>query len=212
MVSLLADLALVEANVRTMNYSQPVAEAIAIKKDRIIRVGTNEEVGLFLGKRTRIVKLHGKTVFPGFIDAHVHVVDFGRFLMWLDLRGAESVAEIQRRLSEHVKKTPAGQWILGRGWNQNCFKEKRFPHLSEIDTASPNNPVVLYHECDMICAVNSRGLELAHITESTVAPPGGVIDKDPETGKPLGILRDTATDLVWKAVPEPSQDELLKAT
>ncbi len=212
MVALLADLALVEANVRTMNYSQPLAEAIAIKKDRIIKVGTNAEVGQFIGKRTRIVKLQGKTVFPGFIDAHVHVVDFGRFLMWLDLRGAESVAEMQRRLSERVKKTPVGQWILGRGWNQKCFKEKRFPHLSEIDTASPSNPVVLYHERDMICAVNSRGLELAGITESTVAPAGGVIDKDPETGKPLGILRDTATDLAWKAVPEPRQDELLKAT
>jgi len=212
LVALLADLALVEANVRTMNYSQPVAEAIAIKKDRIIKVGTNAEVGQFIGKRTRIVKLQGKTVFPGFIDAHVHVVDFGRFLMWLDLRGAQSVAEMQHRLSERVKKTRAGQWVLGRGWNQKCFKEKRFPHLSEIDAASPSNPVVLYHECDMICAVNSRGLELAGITESTVAPAGGIIDKDPETGKPLGILRDTATDLAWKAVPEPSQDELLKAT
>ena len=209
---LLADLALVDAKVQTMIPSQPVVEAIAIKKDRIIKVGSNEKVGQFIGRRTRIVKLQGKTVFPGFIDAHVHVVDFGRFLMWLDLRGVESIAELQHRLSERVKKTRAGQWILGRGWNQTCFKEKRLPYLSEVDAASPSNPVILYHECDMICAVNSRGLELAGITASTVAPATGAIDKDPETGKPLGILRDTATDLAWKAVPEPSQDELLKAT
>jgi len=209
---LLADLALVEANIRTMNSSQPVAEALAIKEGRIIKVGTNAEVSQFVGKRTRLIKLHGKTVVPGFIDSHVHVVDFGRFLMWLDLRGVESVVELQRRLREHAKKAPAGQWILGRGWNQTCFKEKRFPHLSEIDAASPSNPVILYHECDMICAVNSKGLELSGITASTVASAGGTIDKDPETRKPLGILRDTATDLAWKAVPEPSQDELLKVT
>jgi len=195
-----------------MNSSQPVAEALAIKEGRIIKVGTNAEVSQFVGKRTRLIKLHGKTVVPGFIDSHVHVVDFGRFLMWLDLRGVESVVELQRRLREHAKKAPAGQWILGRGWNQTCFKEKRFPHLSEIDAASPSNPVILYHECDMICAVNSKGLELSGITASTVASAGGTIDKDPETRKPLGILRDTATDLAWKAVPEPSQDELLKVT
>jgi predicted amidohydrolase YtcJ len=212
MAALLADLALVNAKVRTMNPSQPIAEAVAIKKNMIVKVGTNEEINQWIGKSTRVISLNGKTVVPGFIDTHIHVADFGRSLMWLDLSTVESIKELQSRLKERTLKTPREKWIVGRGWNQARFREKRLPTLSDLDSASPHNPVVLYHESAMMCVVNSRALESAAVTRLTTAPSGGAIDKDGKTGELTGILQDSATDLVWKMVPEPSEDELLDAT
>jgi len=201
-----ADLALINCNVRTMNPSQPIAEAIAIKKDRIIKVGSNDEVKQFVGKITRAVGLQGKTVVPGFIDTHIHVADFGRFLLWLDLRGTESIADLQLRLKERAEKTAVGKWILGRGWNQTLFKEKRLPTLSDLDSASPKNPVILYHESEKICVLNSKAAELADITSFAASP---LVDKDKKTGEPTGILRDNATDLAWQKVPEPTEEEIM---
>jgi predicted amidohydrolase YtcJ len=206
-----ADLALVKATVRTLNPSQPAAEAVAIRKDRITKVGTNEEINPYIGKNTRVISLKGKTVVPGFIDTHIHVADFGRFLMWLDLRDVKSIIELQGSLRERAQKTSGGKWILGRGWDQSRFEEKRLPTASDLDSASPDNPVIFYHESAMMCVVNSKALELARITRLTPPPSGGAIDKDAKTGELTGILRDSATDLVWKMVPEPSEDELLAA-
>jgi predicted amidohydrolase YtcJ len=210
--TLLADLALINAKVRTMNTAQPVAEAIAVRKDRIVKVGTNEEINPWIGKNTRVISLNGKTVVPGFIDTHIHVADFGRFLMWLDLKDLKSIKELQSFLKERVQKTSSGKWIVGRGWNQSRFEEKRLPTLSDLDSASPDNPVILYHESAMMCVVNSKALELARITRLSPAPPDGAIDRDPKTGELTGIFRESATDLLWKIVPESSEDERLDAT
>jgi predicted amidohydrolase YtcJ len=206
-----ADLALVKAKVRTLNPSQPTAEAVAIRKDRIVKVGTNEEINPYIGKNTRVISLKGKTVVPGFIDTHIHVADFERFLMWLDLRDVKSILGLQDSLRERAQKTSGGKWILGRGWNQSRFEEKRLPTASDLDSASPDNPVIFYHECAMMCVVNSKALELARITRLTPPPSGGAIDKDVKTGELTGILRGSATNLVWKVVPETSEDELLQA-
>jgi len=207
-----ADLELINANVRTMNPSQPVAEAIAIRKNKIAKVGTNQEINQLTGKNTKIVSLEGYTVVPGLIDTHIHVADFGRCLLWLDLTNIESIKELQNSLREKAKKTPSGKWIIGRGWNQNHFKEKRLPNHSDLDEAARDNPVILYHETAMICAVNSKALALAGVTGQTAVPSGGTIDKDTHTGEPTGILRDSATNLVWQVVPEPNENELLNAT
>ena len=207
-----ADLALINANVNTMNPNQPFAEAVAITKNKIIKVGTNEEIKHLMGKATKVLSLDGKTVVPGLIDTHIHVADFGKCLLWLDLTGAGSIKELQNLLKEKTKKTPIGRWIIGRGWNPNRFKEKRLPSSGDLKEAAPDNPVILYHESAMICAVNSKALEMANVTEQTTVPRGGAIDKNPQTGKLTGILRDTATSLIWKVVPEPSEEELLDAT
>ncbi len=201
----MADLALINAKVRTMNPSQPIAEAVAIRNDRIIKVGSNDDVKQFVGNITRVVDLNGKTVIPGFIDAHIHVADFGRFLMWLDLRGTESIADLQRRLKERTETIPAGKWIVGRGWNQNLFREKRLPTLSDMDSASPKNPVILYHETEKMCVVNSKALESS---ETSALACSSQVDKDPTTGEPTGILREGATDLIWKKVSEPTEEEI----
>ena len=206
-----ADLALINANVRTMNPRQPVAQAVAIRKNKIAKVGTNQEINLLIGKDTKTISLDGKTVVPGLIDTHIHVADFGRCLLWLDLTTAESIKELQSLLREKAKQMPAGKWIIGRGWNQARFKEKRLPTSLDLDEAAPDNPVILYHGEAMICAVNSRALALAGVTRNTAVPIGGAVDKNPQTGELNGVLRDSATNLIWQVVPDPTENELLDA-
>ena len=206
-----ADLAIINANVRTMNPNQHFAQAVAIKRNRIILVGTNQEINNVVGEKTKVINLDGKTVIPGLIDTHIHVADFGRCLLWLDLTSADSIENLKRLVSEKAKQTPAGKWIIGRGWNENRFKEKRLPNLSDLNKASPDNPVILYREAAMICATNGKALTLAGVTTQTAAPPSGAIDKNPQTGELTGILRDTATSLIWQVVPEPTVDELVDA-
>ncbi|HER54483.1 MAG TPA: amidohydrolase, partial [Candidatus Bathyarchaeota archaeon] len=207
-----ADLAFVNGNVITMNFSQPSAEAVAIKNDRIIKVGSADEVGQFIGKQTKVVDLKGRTVVPGLIDSHIHVGDFGRFLTWVDLKDVNSLQEMKNKIKERTQKIPKDRWIIGSGWDQNSFVEKRYPTFRDIDEASPNNPVVLYHQCGRVCVVNSKALELAKVTTKTKPPSGGVIEKDPKTGELTGILRENATDLVWTKIPEPNEQEVIEGS
>jgi predicted amidohydrolase YtcJ len=203
-----ADLALTGGKVLTMNKSQPFAEAVAIKDDRIVKVGTNEEIKPWIGKSTKVIGLEGKAVVPGFIDTHIHVADFGRLLMWIDLSDAGSIKEMQESLSRQAENAPKGKWLLGRGWDQTRLAEKRLPTRFDLDAAAPNNPVLFYHQSGQVCVVNSKALELAGVTRLTPNPPGGAIDRDAETGEPTGVLRDNATNIVWNRVPEPSEEEL----
>ena len=194
-----------------MSPSQPSAEAVAIKKDRIVKVGTNKEINSLIGKDTKVINLEGKTVVPGLVDSHIHVADFGKVLTWIDLKDVTSIEEMQRLLRERAQKVSNGRWVIGNGWNQTRFAEKRYPNREDLDAASPENPVTFYHKCERVCVVNSRALELAGVTKETVAPSGGTIEKNSETGELTGVLRETATDLVWKAIPEPSEEEVLEA-
>ena len=206
-----ADLVLMDGNVLTMNSSQPSAEAVAVTKDRIVKVGTNEEINSWIGKATKIINLQGRTVVPGLIDSHIHVADFGKFLTWIDLKDVNSIEEMQRRIRERAQKIPEGRWIIGSGWDQTRFVEKRYPNFRDLNESSPDNPVILYHQCGRVCVVNSKALELADVTKETRSPSGGKIEKDAETGEPTGILRENATDLVWKTIPEPSEEEIMEA-
>ncbi|MGB9842407.1 MAG: amidohydrolase [Candidatus Bathyarchaeales archaeon] len=200
-----------DGNILTMTTAKPHAEAVAIKDGRILRVGTNEEISQLVGQNTQVIHLRGKTVVPGFIDAHIHVADFGRLLSWVELDAVKSVEELQLILKKRVEHTPKGRWIIGRGWDQTCFSEQRFPTRFDLDMVSPDNPVIFYHKLGRLCVVNSKALELAGVTSETSAPLGGIIDKDEETGELTGILRENATGLVWKVIPEPSEEELAEA-
>ncbi len=207
-----ADLALIGGNILTMNSSQPIAEAVAVKGDRIIKVGTNDEIRQLVGKITRVVQLDGKTVVPGFIDTHIHVVDYGRLLNWLDLSDVRSIMELQKRLIARMAKSPKGKWVMGRGLDLSHFAEKRPLKCSDLDSVSPDNPVVIYYQSGQACIVNSKALDLANVTRMTTVPQNGAIDKDAETGEPTGILRDKATNLIWSVIPEPSKEELIEAS
>ena len=206
-----ADLVLINGNVITMNSAQPRAQVVAVKNGLIVAVGTQNEVKQWIGKDTKTVNLRGKTVVPGLIDTHVHMTGFGFSLAQIDLRGASSIREVQRKLQQRVQETPKGKWVLGRGWDQDRFREKRYPTRWDLDEVSPNNPVALTRVCGHIGVANSRALEIAGITRKTTAPPSGLIDKDSKTGEPTGILRESAYDLVLNTVPKPSEDELVKA-
>jgi len=203
-----ADLVLRNANVLTMNPLEPYAEAITIKDEKIVAVGTDNQTKPWVGKQTKVMNLDGKMVVPGFIDAHVHMRGFGRSLTWINLRGVDSIGEMQQLLRERTQKTPEGKWILGRGWDQERFREKRYPTRWDLDDVTLNNPVIFTRFCGHVCVANGKALELAGITRDTVAPSGGQIDMDHETGEPTGILRENAMDLVWNIVPEPSEGEL----
>jgi len=206
-----ADVVLIHGNIITMNPSQHRAQAVAIKDSVIVEVGTNIKVEQWIGKDTKIIDLRGKTVIPGFIDTHAHMAGFGRSLTWINLRGVKSIKEMQRQLRERVRETQKGKWILGRGWDQDRFKERRYPTRWDLDMASPLNPVVFNRVCGHVCVANSKALELANVTKETVPPPSGQIDRDSKTGEPTGILREAACDLVWSILPETSVGELTRA-
>lgn len=206
-----ADLALTGGNILTMNPSQPCAEAVAVRGGRIVKVGTNEEISQLVGEDTGVIRLNGKTVVPGFIDTHIHVADFGWLLTWMKLDDVNSIKEMQSNLRKRVQETPKGKWIIGRGWDQTRFAEKRLPSRFDLDVASPDNPVIFYHRSGQMCVVNSKALELAGVTRQTSPPPAGMIDKNAETGELTGILQGNATNLVWKVIPEPIEEELVAA-
>ncbi len=206
-----ATLAIVNANVKTMNMTQPAAEAVAVKDNKILKVGSNQQIQELIGENTQVLDLEGRTVLPGLIDTHIHVADFGRCLMWLDLSSAKSIAEMQQLIKDKVKHIFAGKWIIGQGWNETRFKEQRMPTFADLDEAAPDNPVILYREAAMICVVNTRAMQVAGVTEQTAVPEGGAIDKN-SRGQFNGVFRDNATSLVWQSVPEPTDVELLEAT
>jgi predicted amidohydrolase YtcJ len=206
-----ADLALTNGNIITINPSRPQAQAVAIENNKIIKVGKNAEIESLIKKSTKVIDLNGKTVVPGLIDTHIHMASFGKTLAEINLRGVQSIKEMQDKLKKRVEKTEEEEWILGRGWDQDRLKEKRYPTRWDLDKVSPNNPVVLTRVCGHLCVVNSRTLGKASITAETTSPSGGKIDKDSETGEPTGILRENAMDLVHRIIPEPNEHQLMKA-
>ncbi len=194
-----------------MNPKQPHAEAVAVVNNRIVKVGSKTEIKALVGDQTQVLDLEGRTVLPGLIDTHIHVADFGRCLMWLDLSGTKSIEEMQALIQDKAKHLIKGKWVIGQGWNETRFAEQRMPTVADLDAAAPDNPVILYREAAMTCAVNTKALQTAGVTEQTKVPEGGLVDKTSD-GKLTGIFRDNATSLVWNSVPEPSEVELLEAT
>lgn len=203
-----ADLVLIKGDILTMNPDQPNAEAVAVKGKKIMRVGTNQEISDLIGEKTQIITLNGKTVLPGFIDTHIHVVDYGRLLSWLNLENAESIKEIQSQLSQRIKQSTKGAWILGKNLAPEKLNENRSITRTDLDFVSPQNPIVLYYRSGQKCVVNSKAIEEAKI--STQENPG--IERDAKTGAPTGIFQDDATNLVWDIIPEPPLEELYAST
>jgi predicted amidohydrolase YtcJ len=205
-----ATLAVLNANVITLNTKQPKAEAIAIHDGKIIAVGFNKEVREYISNKTRVIDAKNRTIVPGFVDCHVHMTGFGQFLQTLDLRNVDSIKEILRKLQEYAQKNPEKSWILGGRWDQEKLAEKRYPTRWDLDAAVANKPVFLIRVCGHIGVVNSMALQLADITRETTVD-GGRMDLDETTGEPIGILRENALELVWKAIPKPSLKELEEA-
>lgn len=204
-----ADLVLINGNIITMNPKQAKAQAVAIKDGKLAAVGSDKQILPYAGKGTRRIDLKGKTLVPGFIDAHVHGASVGRSLSQVNVRGVKSIKEMQRKVKLWARKTSKGGWIIGHGWDQDHLKERRYPSRWDLDQAAPNNPVFLIRVCGHAGVANTKALELAGITRRTKAPEGGCIDRDSEIKEPNGILRENALDLVFKVLPEASEEILM---
>jgi hypothetical protein len=206
-----ATLALLNGNIITMNQRQPKAQAVAVQKNKIIEVGANTEIQAFVQKNTKIIDLKGKTVIPGLTDTHIHIDEFGRSLLNIDLRNVKSIKEIQQRIQQRARKVSKGIWMQGRGWDQEKLKEKRCPTRYDLDQAAPDHPTLITRVCGHLAVANTKALENAEIAKRTRSPKGGKIEKDSETGEPTGVLRENAIDLIWRAIPEYDEKDLKKA-
>ena len=205
-----ADLVLINGDFVTMNSSAPFAQAVAVKKNKIVAVGTTSKIRRWIGKKTKTVDLSGRAVVPGFIDSHAHIIWLGFHSSELELRGASSIADIQQQLRQKVKSTEKGKWIFGRGWDQDLLKEKRYPTRWDLDEAAPDNPVFIVRVCGHIGVANSKALEVAGIDEKTAKSLCDYVGRDPETGELDGLFKEKAVDLI-RGVPKPTLSELQKA-
>jgi len=205
-----ADLILKNANVVTMDARQPTAELVAITGDKIRLVASNAELESVAGAKTGIIDCQGKTVVPGFNDAHCHIVSFIRKLFSIDLSpsSVSSIADIKTAIRHRIRNTPPGKWLFGTDYNEFYLAEKRYPTRWDIDEVAPHHPVVLSHRSLHACVLNSLALSLAGITRETPDPPGGLIDRDPNTGEPNGILFEMLGYIREKVIPPLSEEEL----
>jgi predicted amidohydrolase YtcJ len=199
-----ADLIFENARVLTCEPGQSSAEAVAVHGDRICYVGTNQATDELKRKDTRVIDCQGKTLIPGFIDAHCHFFSFVRQLFSLDLSPAavHSIQDIQVAIQHKAHFMPAGTWISGSAYNEFYLDEKRHPTRRDLDEAAPAHPVIIVHRSLHACVLNSLALKLVGINNETEEPPGGRIERDLETGEPNGVLFEML-DYVKSRIPSP---------
>ncbi len=202
-----ADWILQNARIYTQDPEQPIVEAIAVVGERVGAVGRAEEVRAWQSPRTRILDLGGATVLPGLIDAHLHLEGYARRRMGVDV-DTPTLEEALARVARRVAHTPPGAWIVGRGWLQERWG--RFPVAADLDAVAPGHPVALWARSGHALWVNREAMRRAGITAETPDPPGGRIARDAQ-GEPIGLFFERAMDLIARAIPEPSVEELAEA-
>lgn len=196
-----ADIVFKNGNVYTANDKAPQAEAIAVKADRIVFVGTNAAAQKYVGPNTRVIDLHGNTVLPGFTDSHQHLSGVGQREMTLNLEGTTSLEDLLAKVKARVDQAKPGEWVTGRGWIETHWQPPAFPTRWDLDKVSPNNPVILGRADGHGAVANSAALKLAGVDKNTPNPFGGEISKDKQNGEPNGMLLDAAQGLVRRKVP-----------
>jgi predicted amidohydrolase YtcJ len=206
-----ADLVFKNGNVYTANERQSQAEAIAVKGDRIVFVGSNREAQKYVGKTTRVIDLNGKTLLPGLTDAHHHLFGVGFREITLNLEGITSLEDFLAKVKARVDQTQPGAWVTGRGWIETFWKPPVFPTRWDLDKVAPNNPVFLDRADGHGAVANSAALKIAGVEKNTPSPFGGEISKDKQTGEPNGMLLDAAQDLVQSHIPGSTTEETERA-
>jgi predicted amidohydrolase YtcJ len=186
------------------------AQALAVKHDRIVAIGTNDEIKNLKKDKTVLVNLGGKFVMPGFNDAHLHLSGGGFEKLNVDLAGTKSLAEMKQRIADRAKTTPKGIWVLGRGWDHTTWTEQSLPTRQDIDSVTSGHAAFFGRVDGHIAVANSAALKAAGIDRNTKDPFGGKIDRD-ASGEPTGILRDSAMELVLKVVPPPTPAQVRRA-
>ncbi len=203
------DLLLWNGRIRTQDPGRPEATAIAVRGDRIVAVGADAEVRPLACAATQHIDLKGAFVLPGLVDAHVHLRSLGEQLTSLDLRGIESADEIVSRAARASASRPAGEWLIGIGWDQNLWPQESYPEHRALSAAIPDRPVWLQRIDWYAGWANRKALEAAGITRDTPDPQGGRILKD-AAGEPTGVFLGEAMNLVARAQP-PLTRERIKA-
>ena len=205
-----ADLVLTNGRIYTVDNARPIVSALAVRGGRVIFVGSDAEARVLAAPSTRVIDLHGATVVPGIVDAHAHLLGLGNMLARVNLAGSKSYQEGIGRVTAWAKSVKPGEWILGRGWDQNRWVDKGFPTHEALSRAFPNNPVVLTRIDGHALLANAKAMELARITPATAEPSGGRIVKL-ASGAPSGVFIDNAQSLISGAIPAPTRAETRKA-
>ncbi|MBA2338895.1 MAG: amidohydrolase [Pyrinomonadaceae bacterium] len=200
-------LLLINGKIFTADAQGTIAQAIAIDDNRIVAVGSNEEIRKTY-RAARTIDLAGKLVTPGFNDAHIHFASGGLSLLRVDLNGARSLDEALQRIAARARELPAGSWVLGRGWDHTLWGNQ-FPTRADLDRVVPDKPVFLQRVDGHVSWANTLALQKAGVTRATQAPEGGEIARD-ANGEATGILKETAAGLVGRVVPAPSRLEQMQ--
>jgi predicted amidohydrolase YtcJ len=216
-----ADQIYINGFVYTVDESNPKSEAVAVKDGLILAVGTTEEIQAFAGKETEVIDLQGKTLTPGFIESHAHLMGIGYNKLDIDLMYVQTYEELIEKVAEAAAKAEPGEWITGRGWHQDKWLKmpentvKGFQTHEQLSAVTPNNPVYLAHASGHASFVNQKAMEMAGITPLGSENPrqeveGGEVLRD-ELGNPTGVLVETASGLVRKLIPEDTPERREKA-
>ena len=210
-----ADTVILNARIYTVNVRQPWAEALAIRGDKLLAVGSAHDIAAYRGASTKVIDAQGKLVLPGFTDCHIHFMEGALGLTQVDLNGAESVPEIQKRVKEYAASHLAGSdpdkaWIGGMGWLYSTFGAAALPDKKILDDVVPDRPIFLQAYDGHSSWANSKALALAGIARQTPDPPHGKIVRD-EKGEATGALKESAGDLVTKVMPKPTHEVRLAA-
>jgi predicted amidohydrolase YtcJ len=204
-----ADLIVTGATIHSVDEKQPSPQAFAVRNGRFSYVGTAAGAMAQRGPRTRVLDLTGATVLPGLIDAHLHLTDVGLALHEVDLFHVDTVDELIRR-TVAFSKTSKDTWIQGEGWDQNLWAGKEFPTHQALSAAIPDRPVALDRVDGHALFVNAKAMQVAGVSKATPDPAGGKILRDVD-GNPTGVFIDNATSLIYRAIPEPTHEQLTRA-
>jgi predicted amidohydrolase YtcJ len=206
-----ADLVILDAAIHTMDVHQPSAEAVAILGNRIIAVGTSQQIRALVDPHTRVIDAKGAVVLPGFNDSHVHFLSGGFQLASVDLRDADSPREFGERIRRFAAGLRPGRWITGGDWDHERWPDAPLPTKELIDAFTSDRPVFVNRLDGHMALANTAALRLAGVTRDTQDPPGGMIVRDATTGELTGILKDAAMGYVYKIMPDQSIEEKMEA-
>jgi predicted amidohydrolase YtcJ len=210
MPALVPQIILYNGILATQNTTQPSAQAVAVGSGKILALGRDEDVLNLADRDTEKIDLDGRLVVPGFIDSHIHFYEWALKRQGIKLDDLTHLEELLDRVQEATASRPPGQWIMGQGWNETDWTEQRMPTRETLDRVAPAHPVLLWR-CDLhLAAANSTALSLAGISADTPDPPEGRIERD-AAGKPTGILRELAINLVRQTVAPPDADQVIEA-
>lgn len=198
---------LYNGNIITLTSKQPRVSAIAIRGNRVVALGGQDNIMRLANASTKLENLDGKTVVPGLTDAHIHWEWTARALQTVDLFEVPSVDEALERIAARAQTTPKGDWITGRGWLQELWAGAQFPTAADLDRVTPEHPAYFQAKSGHAGWANSMALKQCGITANTPDPAGGQIVRDAD-GNPTGILLETAMELIAANIPEPTTAQL----